>query len=73
MIIIEEKTKSMIFNFKKTKQFTTRLSLKNKVIEKVKEIKLLGTYITNNLKWNRNTQFLVKKNLFKNGTTKTAE
>ena len=61
MIINEEKTKSMIFNFTKTKQFTTRLSLKNKVIEEVKEIKLLGTYITNNLKWNRNTKFLVKK------------
>ena len=36
-------------------------------------IKLLGTYITNNLKWNRNKKFLVKKSLFKNGTTKTAE
>ena len=51
----------MIFNFTKTKQFSTRLSIKNKVIEEVKEIKLLGTYITNNLKWNRNTKFLVKK------------
>ena len=63
----------MIFNFTKTKQFSARLSIKNKVIEEVKEIKLLGTYIANNLKWNRNPKLLVKKSLFKNGNTKTAE
>ena len=61
MIINEEKTKAMIFNLNKSKQFTTRLSINNKPIEIVKEIKLLGTYITSNLKWNKNTKFLVKK------------
>ena len=71
MIINEEKTKAMIFNFTKTKQFTTRLSINNKPIKIVKEIKLLGTYITSNLKWNKNTKFLVKKSLLKNGVAQT--
>ena len=61
MILNEEKTKSMIFNFNKTKQFSTRLTSNNKTIEQVKAIKLLGTYITDNLKWNKNTKFLVKR------------
>ena len=60
MILNEDKTKYMIFNFSK-QQFSTRISLKNKQIEEVKEIKLLGTYITKDLKWNRNTKYLVKK------------
>ena len=50
----------MIFNFSKH-QFSTRLSLKNKNIEEVKEIKLLGTYITKDLKWNKNTKYLVRR------------
>ena len=35
--------------------------LKDKVIETVTDTKLLGTIITNNLKWNKNTKHLVKK------------
>ena len=60
MMLNQEKTKYMIFNFGK-QQFSTRLSLKGKVLEEVKEIKLLGTYITKDLKWNRNTNHLVKR------------
>ena len=56
MIINEEKTKCMIFNFNKKKPFSTRLTLKGKTIETVKDIKLLGTVITNNLKWDKNTK-----------------
>ena len=51
----------MLFNFRKNKQFSTRLSLNRKTIETVTEIKLLGTYITNDLKWNKNTKYLVKR------------
>ena len=61
MVLNEEKTKSMIFNFNRTKQFSTRLNLNNNNIEQVKSIKLLGTYITDDLKWNMNTKFLVKR------------
>ena len=61
MLLNEEKTKSMIFYFNKTKQFSTRLILNNNTIEQVKSFKLLGTFITDDLKWNKNTQFLVKR------------
>ena len=56
-----KKTKNMIFNFSKKFQFTTKLSVENENIEIVKEVKLLGTYITDDLKWNKNTTELVKK------------
>ena len=52
----------MIFNFNKKKQFSTRLTLKGRTIETVKDIKLLGTVIKNNLKWDKkNTKLLVKR------------
>ena len=52
MRLNEKKTKNMIFNFTKKFQFTTKLSVNNKPIEIVKETKLLGTYLTEDLKWN---------------------
>ena len=61
MVINEDKTKCMVFNFTKNKQFSTRLTLNGKLIETVKEIKLLGTIVTNNLKWNKNTRSIIKK------------
>ena len=56
-----KKTKNIIFNFSKKLQFTTKLSVDSENIEIVKEAKLLGTYITEDLKWNKNTSELVKK------------
>ena len=61
MTLNEEKTKSMVFNIRKNKQFSTRLTLNNKHIETVTEFKLLGTYITSDLKGNKNTKYLVKR------------
>ena len=61
MELNEEKTKVMIFNFTRTKQFSTRLTLKDKPLNTVKETKLLGTVITDDLKWTKNTKALVKK------------
>ena len=61
MELNEEKTKFMIFNFTKKRQFTTRLNLNGKNVENVNEMKLLGTIITNDLKWNKNTKFLIKR------------
>ena len=40
---------------------TTRLTINGKIIETVKDIKLLGTVITDNLKWDKNTKYLIKK------------
>ena len=50
----------MIFNLTKKKQLSKRLLLNNQTIETVTEFKLLRTYITNNLKRNKNTRYLVK-------------
>ena len=54
-------TKNMIFNFSKKHKFSTQLSIKNETVELIKETKLLGTYITDDLKWNKNTKEIVKK------------
>ena len=61
MRLNENKTKNIIFNFTRKFQFTTDIAVNNRNIEVVKETKLLGTYITNNLKWNKNTSEIVKK------------
>ena len=55
------KTKSMIFNFSRKNQFITNLKVDNDIVEVVSETKLLGTYITSDLKWDKNTSELVKK------------
>ena len=41
-------------------QFSTDIKLNNESIETVSETKLLGTIITNDLKWNKNTENIVK-------------
>ena len=51
----------MIFNFTHNYNFTTRLSLNEKNIEVIKSTKLLGTIISDNLKWDENTRYLVQK------------
>lgn len=56
-----DKTKCMVFNFTRNKQFSTRLRMQDSQLETVVEMKLLGTIITNDLKWNKNTNFLIKK------------
>ena len=61
MKLNEKKTKNIIFNFSKKYQFVTKLKLNESSINLVKETKLLGTTITDDLKWNMNTAILVKK------------
>ena len=55
-----KKTKNMIFNFTKKHQFFTQLTVNDEPIEVVKETKLLGTFITEDLKWDRNTEEIAK-------------
>ena len=45
----------------KNYQFNTNIKLSDAQIEEVAEIKLLRTIITNDRKWNRNTEELVRK------------
>ena len=61
MKINENKSKIMIFNSTKKYQFSSRLSIENQNLETVSETKLLGTIITDDLKWNKNTALIVKK------------
>ena len=49
----------MIFNF--TDKFTTRLKLKNENIEVINSIRLLGTILTEDLKWDFNTSNFIKR------------
>ena len=51
----------MIFNFTNDFQFSTRNILNNKNIEVIDKTKLLGVVISNDLKWEENTNLLVKK------------
>ena len=61
MILNQKKTKAMVFNFTDNYQFSTRLKLKEENIEIVKETKLLGIIMTDDLKWDKNCQYLIKK------------
>ena len=51
----------MIFNFTLNYQFTTNLSHNGDDVEVIDETKLLGTIITDDLKWHKNTESLVKR------------
>ena len=57
----QKKTKQILFNFNRDKQFTTKIELKNEPLEIVDEVKLLGVIISNDLKWHKNTSYLTKK------------
>ena len=61
MLINESKTKNMIFNFSKKYQFSTKLKLNNHDIETLEKTKLLGTIITDDLRWEENTKNIVRK------------
>ena len=61
MIISEKKTKAMIINFSKKKQFHTRLQLNNKNIEVVDSVKILGTVFNKELTWTENCSVIIRK------------
>ena len=44
------KTKNIIFNFSRDKEFSTDIRLGNNIIETVSETKLLGTILTDDLR-----------------------
>ena len=56
-----KKSKVMLVIDSKNYQFTTGLVMKDKVLDIVDEAKLLGTFITSDLKWNKNTDYLIKE------------
>ena len=56
-----EKSKAMIFNFTHNYQFSTNLSHNGDDVEVINQTKLLGTIITDDLKWHKNTESLVRR------------
>ena len=61
MMLNKKKTNYMVFNFTENYQFNTRLNIKSENIEEKEKVKLLGTIISNDLKWDENTSELIKK------------
>ena len=59
MKLNSKKTKNQIFNFSKKHQFSTEIKIRDDVIETISETKLLGTTITSDLSWNKNTSKLI--------------
>ena len=51
----------MVINFTDNYKFATRLKLNDKNVEVVNSTKLLGTIVTDDLKWKANTANIVKK------------
>ena len=73
MVLNQKKTKVMIFNFTDNHHFTTKLKLNNENVEIVKYAKLLGVIISDDMKWDNNTDFLVKNSKWKDGTFKESD
>ena len=59
MKLNSKKTKNQIFNFSRKNQFSTDIRIKDDIIETISEVKLLGTTITSDLSWSKNTKKLV--------------
>jgi hypothetical protein len=55
-----KKTKIMLFNTAKIRDFTPDLNICGEKVEHVEEAKLLGVKITSDLKWNNNKEHIVK-------------
>ena len=56
-----EKSKFMVVNYTDNYQFNTRLRIENNSLKQVKETKLLGVLVNDQLSWHANTDFIVKK------------
>ena len=61
MKINQEKTKIMLFNSSKQRDFQPNLVLEGKHLEVVEQMKLLGVILTSDLKWHENTKHITKK------------
>ena len=61
MKLNERKSKVMIFNYTKNYQFATRIYLNNTLLETISETCLLGTIVSSDLTWHKNSEMLTKK------------
>ena len=61
MLENENKSKTIIFNYTNNYKFTTRLKINDKPLEVIDSKRLLGTIISDDLKWDLNCARIVKK------------
>ena len=62
MKVNQEKTTTMLFNTSRKWDFPVELSFEDgSQLQCVKEIKLVGVYVTEDLKWQRNTDYICSK------------
>ena len=61
MKLNSDKTKYMVINFCTSMQFQTRLFVEDSLLEQIRQTKLLGVIISDDLTWHENTQHLVHK------------
>ena len=55
-----EKSKYMIFNFSKNYKINTRLYMENKLLQQVKETRLLGVILRDDLSFKSNTECITR-------------
>ena len=60
-LLDSKKSNYMIFNFADSHRFATGMYLEDNILENVGETKLLGTIVSSDLKWTKNTEMLIKK------------
>jgi hypothetical protein len=60
-LLNQPKTKELIIDFRKNKTSKNPVLINNSEIEIIDSFKLLGTTLSNDLKWNVNTNLIVKK------------
>ena len=61
MLLNEDKSKIMIFNFTKNFQFSTKILTNDKLLQIIHKTRILGTILSSDLKWHKNTQHLTQK------------
>ena len=61
MELNESKSKVMIFNYTRNYQFGTRIYLNNTILETITETRLLGSIVSSDLTWHKNSEMLTKK------------
>ena len=59
------KCKAMKFNFSKKHDFPLEITMGQDTLEEVNQLKLLGVIITSDLKWQMNTEYIVRKAMSK--------
>ena len=66
MKLNKNKTNNMVFNFTDKYQFNTQLTVDGEKIYTVNQTKLIGTTITNNLKWGKKNKRIDKESKHEN-------